>query len=81
MLCTHGVTPYQTSFINQLLKERSAIYARVLSLGFNGLARTEVTYPPIIDPGNTFGGVAIKYCTHRLHEGTIRTAARVITTL
>ena len=34
--------------------ERSANYARVLSLGFNGSARAEVAYPPIIGPGDSF---------------------------
>ena len=39
---------------HRLLMERSANYARVLSLGLNISTRAEVTYPPIIGPGDSF---------------------------
>ena len=39
--------------------EPSTNYARVLSLGFNASARAEVTYPPIIDPGDSYFGVGV----------------------
>ena len=32
------------------------MYARVLSLGFNGSTRAEVAYPPIIGPGDRILG-------------------------
>ena len=58
------VTPFTTPGSHRLLKERSANYARVLSLGLNVLTRAEVAYPPIIDPGDSFslGDVTPKKC-------------------